>query len=436
MHAPGHEMRGAEKQKGSSGGVKLLAAAGGGAPRLPPVRALAGPMRSVARRSQQLARRVSDAGRSSLELLTTAWAVPPPLSPARARRGGPGAVATGAGGAGGAAAAAALPADADLQLDLDWKAELTFMQEVICWHTAGAVCCVAYALTAPAAVSVPYGTCIALLFGCVVTFMRSSMAEVLYKVQRRRTQSPPRWSALPAPPAAPRTGAGDDPRPPRAHAATPPPTRPARPQAKERFETDLGDPDSTFHTHDNLQARGAALRAPPRTRPPRGLLPRAQTRGRARALQPDAPPRRARPAAPAGARQGQDGVGGRRARRGAALLPRLRQQHLVVEPRAAGARRPPGRARHGARHAGLRAHRAVRRGATRRGAAGVGGVAGCGARAGACAGAAAPAAQHARPQAQLRRLDTPPPAPPPPRPPGPQTCPATTSPLTAASGAW
>ncbi|KAI8475513.1 MAG: Alpha/Beta hydrolase protein [Monoraphidium minutum] len=146
--------------------------------------------RNGLRRSQQLARRLNAgvaAAGHSLRVLSGAWAPP-------------------AGAAAAAAAAVAPTADADqnLVLALDWKASLTFAQEVICWHTAGAICCVAYALTAPAAFSVPYATCMGVLFGVMLVFMRSSMMEVLYK-------------------------------------------------AKERFETDLGDPDSRFHTHNNLQ---------------------------------------------------------------------------------------------------------------------------------------------------------------------------------------
>lgn len=125
--------------------------------------------RSGLRMSQQLARHVNAgvaaAGRHSLRVLTSAWAPPPVAAAASA-----------------GAAAAAANGDQELTLDLDWKASLTFAQEVIVWHTAGAVCCVAYALTAPAAFSIPYATCMGVLFGLVLTFMRSSMMEVLYKV--------------------------------------------------------------------------------------------------------------------------------------------------------------------------------------------------------------------------------------------------------------
>lgn len=112
--------------------------------------------------------------------------------------------------------------DQQLVLDLDWKAQLTLAQEVICWHTAAAVCCVAYALTAPPALSIPYGTCIGLLFGLLLVFMRSSMMEVLYK-------------------------------------------------AKEKFEADLGDPDSRFHVHDNLQVH-VKVKAPANTASPEAAL--------------------------------------------------------------------------------------------------------------------------------------------------------------------
>jgi len=137
------------------------------------LRAVAAPLRSITRRSQQLCRRlnagVTAAGRSSLHILRTAWAEPPPL-PAAARR------------AAGLCRASSSGNDQQLTLDLDWKADLTLPQEVICWHTAGAICCVVYALTAPAALSIPYATLIGLLFGLVLSFMRSSMMEVLYKV--------------------------------------------------------------------------------------------------------------------------------------------------------------------------------------------------------------------------------------------------------------
>ncbi|GBF87482.1 hypothetical protein Rsub_00193 [Raphidocelis subcapitata] len=196
----------------------LLGTAGSGGRGLP-----TGGMGSVARRVPQLARRLNAAGRDSLRALSgvlVAAAAPP--SPPPAQRGARGARVVASASA---AAAAALAADGDQQLtlDLDWKAQLTFVQEVICWHTAGAVCCVAYALTAPAAVSITYGTCIGLLFGLTLTFMRSSMMEVLYK-------------------------------------------------AKERFEADLGDPDSRFHTHDNLQVHVKVKSPPAAAGPPAAAL--------------------------------------------------------------------------------------------------------------------------------------------------------------------
>jgi hypothetical protein len=168
---------------------------GGGALAMP----MHGGPRALARR---LNARVAAVGRSSLHVLRTAWSLNPPLpppSPRKGARGGGGGASGGvfecratSGAAAGAAApaaaaaaaAAAVAADQDLTLDLDWKASLTLPQEVICWHTAAAVCCVAYALTAPPALSIPYGTCIGLLFGLVLVFMRSSMMEVLYKVRR------------------------------------------------------------------------------------------------------------------------------------------------------------------------------------------------------------------------------------------------------------
>jgi hypothetical protein len=144
---------------------------------------------------RRLNARVAAVGHSSLHVLRTAWSLnPPPPSPSK-KRGGSAAARTfechatsgSAAEAAATAAAAAVEADQDLTLALDWKAQLTLPQEVICWHTAGAVCCVAYALTAPAAVSIPYGTCIGLLFGLVLVFMRSSMMEVLYKVRASKT---------------------------------------------------------------------------------------------------------------------------------------------------------------------------------------------------------------------------------------------------------
>lgn len=132
--------------------------------------ATVGPMRTVAHRSQQLCRRlnagVAAAGRHSLRMLSSAWAAPHVTAGADAS----GVLQRTASG------------DEQLVLDLDWQAELTVPQEVICWHTAAAVCCVAYALTAPTAISIPYGTCMGLLFGLLLMFMRSSMLEVLYKV--------------------------------------------------------------------------------------------------------------------------------------------------------------------------------------------------------------------------------------------------------------
>ena len=250
-------------------------ASGAALARLP----LAAPVRRVVQLTRRLPAGVAAAGRASLDALATAWGTPPPLPAAasRARRPhgphgrgrgaapivafAPSSSPSPAAAAAAANVAAALPDDQDLTVDLDWKARLTFMQEVICWHTAAAVCCVAYALTAPAAVSVPYGTCIGVLFGLVLVFMRSSMMEVLYKVGAscvavvRHGRGWGVW--IGARRRDGRTSIGGRRRKSCLQATLTKPKQThdtnTQTQAKERFETDLGDPDSVFHTHANLQ---------------------------------------------------------------------------------------------------------------------------------------------------------------------------------------
>lgn len=83
--------------------------------------------------------------------------------------------------------AAALPSDADLSVDLDWRPSLSATQEIVCWSCAAITACVVYLFTAPAGVSIPYATCIGLLFGLVLYTLRNALLEELYKVRRTRT---------------------------------------------------------------------------------------------------------------------------------------------------------------------------------------------------------------------------------------------------------
>jgi len=93
--------------------------------------------------------------------------------------------------------------DEQFLLDLDWKPKLSGTQGVITWAVPITVCCLVYFFTAPAGLSIPYGTCIGVLFGLLLVFVRSIFMEAMYK-------------------------------------------------AKEHMVTELGDPDSKFTTLENL----------------------------------------------------------------------------------------------------------------------------------------------------------------------------------------
>lgn len=58
----------------------------------------------------------------------------------------------------------------------------SFTQEVICWSCSAALTCLAYTLTAPAAISIPYGTCMGLIFGLCLYILRGLLLEELFKV--------------------------------------------------------------------------------------------------------------------------------------------------------------------------------------------------------------------------------------------------------------
>ncbi|WIA19239.1 hypothetical protein OEZ85_003878 [Tetradesmus obliquus] len=128
--------------------------------------------------------------------------------------------------------AAALPSDADLSVDLDWRPSLSATQEIVCWSCAAITACVVYLFTAPAGVSIPYATCIGLLFGLVLYTLRNALLEELYK-------------------------------------------------ARERIEADLGDPDSRFRHIDNLSVHV-------KVKASRSLPPPAPTAAAARLAPPPA----------------------------------------------------------------------------------------------------------------------------------------------------
>jgi hypothetical protein len=86
--------------------------------------------------------------------------------------------------------AAALPSDANLSVDLDWRPTLSATQEIVCWSVAAITACVVYLFTAPAGVSIPYATCIGLLFGLVLYTLRNALLEELYKVSCSITAKP------------------------------------------------------------------------------------------------------------------------------------------------------------------------------------------------------------------------------------------------------
>lgn len=79
-------------------------------------------------------------------------------------------------------AGALSPSDDNLSVDLDWQPALNLTQEVVCWSCAAIACCVVYILTAPAGFSIPYATCIGLLFGMLLYSLRNSLMEEMYKV--------------------------------------------------------------------------------------------------------------------------------------------------------------------------------------------------------------------------------------------------------------
>jgi hypothetical protein len=74
--------------------------------------------------------------------------------------------------------------DEQFLLDLDWKPKLSGTQEVIAWAVPITVCCLVYFFTAPAAISIPYGTCIGVLFGLLLVLVRSIFMEAMYKVHQ------------------------------------------------------------------------------------------------------------------------------------------------------------------------------------------------------------------------------------------------------------
>jgi hypothetical protein len=53
---------------------------------------------------------------------------------------------------------------------------------VVCWSCAASLTCLLYAATAPPLVSVPYGTCMGLVFGLALYLLRGHWLEELYKV--------------------------------------------------------------------------------------------------------------------------------------------------------------------------------------------------------------------------------------------------------------
>jgi hypothetical protein len=65
---------------------------------------------------------------------------------------------------------------------LDWRPTLTRSEQAICWLLPAAICCIVYAFTAPPMVSIPYGTCMGVLFGVLLVWVRAAILEGMYKV--------------------------------------------------------------------------------------------------------------------------------------------------------------------------------------------------------------------------------------------------------------
>ncbi len=90
----------------------------------------------------------------------------------------------------GAAAAAAADAaswgqsqpDSDLEVELDWRPELTRVQEAMGMAVAAMLCLLLWVLTRPATFYLPYAVGIGGVFGAVALLLRTFMLEDLYKV--------------------------------------------------------------------------------------------------------------------------------------------------------------------------------------------------------------------------------------------------------------
>jgi hypothetical protein len=73
--------------------------------------------------------------------------------------------------------------DESLLVALDWRPTLTAAQSALAAAAAAVLTCAVYAYTAPAALSIAYGTCIGLVFGLLLVLVRYGMLENQYKVR-------------------------------------------------------------------------------------------------------------------------------------------------------------------------------------------------------------------------------------------------------------
>jgi hypothetical protein len=69
----------------------------------------------------------------------------------------------------------------DVPPHLDWKPQLSFLQEALCFSAAALFCCGFYALTAPVTISLVYGALIALLCSSIIGALRYSLLEAMYR---------------------------------------------------------------------------------------------------------------------------------------------------------------------------------------------------------------------------------------------------------------
>jgi hypothetical protein len=69
----------------------------------------------------------------------------------------------------------------DVATRLEWRPQLSFLQEALCFSAAALFCCGFYALTAPATISLVYSTLVALMCSSIIAVLRYSMLEAMFR---------------------------------------------------------------------------------------------------------------------------------------------------------------------------------------------------------------------------------------------------------------